>query len=63
MIEPVVIPWRRSSRCSSESACVEVLVEPGHVSLRSTQQRDRIVRFTADEWAAFAEGVRAGEFE
>lgn len=54
--------WRRSTRCSSESACVEVAIEPGRVQMRNSQRPDAVVEFDADEWATFLNGVTEGEF-
>ena len=53
--------WRRPQRCDT-STCPEVLIEPGYVSVRSTLQPDRVVRFTTAEWAALVDGVQRGEF-
>jgi len=78
MIEPVVIPWHRSSRCSSESACAEVAwtrstgcesgscaevaAEPDRVLVRNSRRPHVVVEFDAAEWAAFLNGVTEGEF-
>jgi hypothetical protein len=58
-----VTDFRKSSFCGS-SACVEVAQADGDVLVRDS--KDPAVpplRFTADEWAAFTAGVRAGEFD
>lgn len=54
--------WRRPRRCDT-NACPEVLEEPGHVSVRSTLQPGRTVRFTRTEWADLVAGIKAGEFD
>jgi hypothetical protein len=54
--------WRKSSK--SLIICVEVAeIGGGAVALRDSKNPDRAdIRFTPDEWAAFREGVRDGEF-
>lgn len=51
----------RSSRCESTS-CVEVSVNQDKVVVRNSTQPEVTVEFTPQEWAAFIEGVQAGEF-
>jgi hypothetical protein len=53
--------WRKSSFCQA-GECVEVAMQDGVVVLRSTRAPDAVVRFTRDEWRAFAIGMQAGEF-
>jgi hypothetical protein len=58
-------PWRRSSRCSSESTCVEVaLLNSGLIGIRDAKQPDGSPFLTVDRdsWRAFLHGVKAGEF-
>ena len=56
--------YRRSSFCSG-GACVEAAPLPdGSVTVRDS--KDLTVpghRFTPDEWRAFIQGVKAGEFD
>jgi hypothetical protein len=53
--------WRKSSR--SLVLCIEVAsLDSGAVALRDSKNPARgDLRFTAEEWAAFREGVRDGE--
>jgi len=56
------IVWRRAGRCGN-TTCVEVAKVGDEFWLRDS--KDPAVgplRFTAAEWAAFVEGVNAGEF-
>jgi hypothetical protein len=56
--------WRTSSRSGSEGNCVEVADNlPGTVVVRDSKNRavPGLV-FTAGQWSAFVEGVKAGEF-
>lgn len=54
--------WRKSSH--SLLICVEVAeLGGGAVALRDSKNPGlAALRFTAEEWAAFREGVRTGEF-
>lgn len=58
--------WRKSRRCES-SMCVEVAVhaETGTVFLRDSKlgERSAVLTFSAEEWTAFCDGVRAGDFD
>ena len=55
----------RKSSYSSAGGCVEVrLLEDGRISLRDSKDVSKAPHcFTANEWQAFVEGVRAGEFD
>lgn len=59
------LPWQRSSFCSAQG-CVEVASLPdGQKALRDSKEgaSGAILVFSAEEWASFIGGVRAGEFE
>ena len=54
--------WQRSSRCSGGN-CVEVAKTAGQYLIRDSKRPDlQPLSFSADEWAAFVQGVTAGEF-
>ena len=57
--------WRKSTRSSpSGDNCVEVAFAAGAVAVRDTKDRQAaMLLFTGDEWEAFIEGVKAGEFD
>lgn len=59
------LAWRKASASASNGNCVEVAPMPsGGVAVRDSKDPDGpILRFTAAEWAAFAEGMTAGEFD
>jgi Domain of unknown function (DUF397) len=60
-----VVDYRISSFCSLGD-CVEVGQLPdGAVTVRDTKDSERraALTFTRDEWAAFVQGVKAGEFD
>lgn len=55
--------WRKASASAGENNCVEVADLPrGGVAIRDSKNPGREpLRFDAAEWAAFREGVIAGE--
>jgi hypothetical protein len=57
--------WRKSTYSSSNSNCVEVASNlPDVVAVRDTKDRNGpTLAFTADEWQAFVQGVKRGEFD
>jgi Domain of unknown function (DUF397) len=54
--------WLKSTFCQ-RSSCVEVSRQGDYISIRRTQEPETIMRYTTDEWAAFAQGFHAGEFD
>ncbi|TDD92116.1 DUF397 domain-containing protein [Actinomadura rubrisoli] len=54
--------WRKSSH--SLMICVEVAeIGEGAMAVRDSKNPDLgALRFTPEEWTAFREGIRAGEF-
>jgi len=54
--------WRRSRRCS-HGACVEVArIEDGYLVRDSKNPGGAYLAFTDQEWEAFMDGVKAGDF-
>jgi hypothetical protein len=57
-----VAQWRKSTRCGN-ATCVEVAkVEDGYLVRDSKNPDGAVLSFSEQEWAAFVEGVEAGEF-
>lgn len=55
--------WIKSSYCSGGD-CVETALHDGHVLVRDSRDPSGPqLRFTAEEWAAFLAGAKAGEFD
>jgi Domain of unknown function (DUF397) len=56
--------WRRSTFCGP-GACVEVApLGKGLVAVRDSKvDEGPVLVYTPDEWSAFIEGVKAGEFD
>jgi hypothetical protein len=60
----VEVAWRKSSSCI-QGGCVEVS-QPvtDTILVRDSKNPDgAFLTFTADEWRAFLDGARAGEFD
>jgi hypothetical protein len=54
--------WVKSSRCGN-TTCVEVARVGDEYLIRDSKDLSMApLRFTQEEWVAFAEGVKAGEF-
>jgi hypothetical protein len=55
------VHWRKSARCSS-NACVEVADVAGTYMIRDSKDPGgAVLRFSTEEWAAFVDGVKAGD--
>lgn len=57
--------WHRSTASGASGNCVEVAFTGGdNVYVRDSKDPDGgVLRFTSDEWRAFVNGVRQGEFD
>ena len=56
--------WVKSSKSNNNGSCVEIQADgQGGVNVRDSKLGDQspILTFTASEWDAFVDGVRAGE--
>jgi hypothetical protein len=53
--------WRRPSYCQG-GECAEIASLNGMVALRSSNAPDSVVRYSADEWRALVQAIKAGEF-
>jgi Domain of unknown function (DUF397) len=63
-VDRTKLVWRKATASNPSGNCVEVAVTPeGHTAVRHSKFPDgNILVYTQAEWAAFQEGVRAGEF-
>lgn len=64
-VQQEVLEWRKASASAIEGCCVELAPLPeGGVAVRDSKDADGpVLRFTPAEWAAFAAGMAAGEFD
>jgi hypothetical protein len=55
--------WRKSSYSERANNCVEVAITDDAIGVRDSKlgEASPILTYTPDEWAAFVEGIRAGE--
>ncbi len=60
-----MIAWRKSSYCMvPDQTCVRVAVDGDAVLVSDSKDPNGpVLRFTDDEWHAFVDGVKSGEFE
>lgn len=58
------VTWRTSSYRCSTGCCVEVTITEDGVAVRDTKDRAKPPHvYSLDEWHAFIDGVKAGEFD
>lgn len=57
--------WKKSTRSGSNGQCTLCMrLADGTTLVKDSKNPDGpVLTFTADEWAAFIEGVKNGEFE
>jgi hypothetical protein len=57
--------WHKASASNGQGNCVEVRRDGDHVLVRDTKTNGAgpINRFTREEWSAFLDGARRGEFD
>lgn len=54
--------FKKSSACSDSCCCVEVARQPDGIVVRDSKTGG-VLTYTPDEWTAFIQGVKAGEFD
>jgi hypothetical protein len=60
------LDWRHSFACGTHGSCVEIAKrQGGGVAIRDGKagEASPVLTFSREEWDAFIEGVKAGDFE
>lgn len=58
------LAWRKSSYSACNGACVEIAASGDHVAVRHSKAPvGPVIAYTQDEFRAFVEGAKAGEFD
>jgi Domain of unknown function (DUF397) len=56
--------WRKSRLSTNHGSCVEVASTTGKVALRDSKDPEGpILLYTPEEWHAFLDGAKRGEFD
>lgn len=56
--------WRKSTRTSTNGACVEARLDGDHVEVRDTKDRQGpSLHFSPAGWTALVHGIRAGKYD
>jgi predicted secreted Zn-dependent protease len=57
------LSWRVAQKCSG-GACVRVAAHGDEILIGSSKHLDGpVIVYSRDEWAAFVEGIREGDFD
>jgi hypothetical protein len=62
--EFLALNWRKAQMSTNNGACLEVASVPGKIALRDSKDPGGpILVYTPDEWTAFLDGAKNGEFD
>lgn len=63
VIEPSKLKWRKAQSSVNNGACVEVAHADGMVAVRDSKNpAGHVLTYTRDEWTAFLDGAKRGDF-
>jgi hypothetical protein len=58
------LAWRKASASLTNGSCVELAPYSNGVAVRDSKDPDGpVLRYTPDEWRAFLDGAKNGEFD
>ena len=61
--ERMGLTWRKAQRSTKDGACVEVASVPGKIAVRDSKDPGGpILVYAPEEWSAFLDGVKKGEY-
>ena len=56
--------WRKATKSGDNGACVEIRDRGEAIDVRDSKNpTGAVLSFTPDEWSAFLDGARKGEFD
>lgn len=56
--------WQKATKSNTNGACVEVRVQSEIIEVRDTKDpKGPVLGFTAQEWDAFLDGAKRGQFD
>jgi Domain of unknown function (DUF397) len=62
--ELLALNWRKARMSTNNGACLEVASVPGKIALRDSKDPSGpMLVYTPDEWTAFLDGAKNGEFD
>lgn len=62
--ERMSLVWRKAQRSTNNGACVEAAAVVGKIALRDSKDPSGpVLVYTPDEWSAFLDGAKNGEFD
>jgi predicted secreted Zn-dependent protease len=61
--ERMGLTWRKAQLSTNNGACVEVASVPGKIAVRDSKDTGGpILVYAPEEWSAFLDGVKKGEY-
>jgi ABC-type amino acid transport substrate-binding protein len=65
-IDQSALEWRKATKSNPSGNCLEVAqLADGGIAVRDSKQQGRgpVLQYTPQEWEAFVDGVKKGEFD
>jgi len=63
-LERTGLVWRKAQLSTNNGSCVEIASVTGKIALRDSKDPSGpVLVYTPDEWSAFLDGAKKGEFD